>query len=103
MTIRVSPPANNLKGVNPITVNPTSGNMGGRTYSCAVGSTIDVVDHDAQVLITNGWFNHGTVVTTANRPTAGISKGTWLIDSTLGAVIIWDQAQWRNMLTGAVV
>jgi len=103
MTIRVSPPANNIKGVNPITVNASSGNQGGRTYQCNIGSTLDVVDHDAFQLIRNGWHNHGQVVTTAGRPTAGIAKDTTLIDSTLGAVIQWDGVQWRNTLTGAIV
>jgi hypothetical protein len=102
MTIRVSPPANAQKGVNPIKVNDAPGNPG-RTYSCAVGSTLDVVDHDAFVLIANGWHNHGTVCTTATRPVAGIAKDTHLIDSTLNAVIQWDGTAWRNVLTGNVV
>lgn len=96
MTTRVSPPANSKLGVNPITVN-------GRLYNVAVGSTQDVPDHDAYILTINGWHSHGQVTTTAARPTTGISKGAAMVDSTLGAVILYDGTQWRNWLTGAVV
>ncbi len=103
MTIRVAPPANAQKGVNPITVNAGSGQPG-RTYSAAVGSTLDVPDHDAFQLIRNGWHQCGSqVATTANRPTAGIAKDTYMIDSTLGKAIMYDGTQWRDPVTGAVV
>lgn len=96
MTTRVSPPANAKLGVNPITVY-------GRTYNVAVGSTQDVPDQDAAQMVINGWHSHGQVTPTASRPTAGINKGTAMIDSTLNAVILYDGTQWRNWLTGAVV
>lgn len=102
MTIRVSPPVNVASGVNNITVNRDSGNKNGRTYQCAVGSTLDVADQDAHQLIRNGWINHGVVATTAGRP-ASIAKDAFMIDSTLNAVIQFDGVSWRNTLTGAIV
>lgn len=102
MTTRVSPPANSKLGVNPITVY-------GRTYSVAVGSTQDVPDADAAQLVGNGWHSHGQVVATVNRPTTAVGagpvypKGQVLIDSTLGAAIMFDGLQWRNFVTGAIV
>ena len=100
MTIRVSPPSDAKHPT--ILVN-------GRTYTCAVGSTLDVPDHDAQVMSANGWHSHGLVTTTAGRPAVSNGanpvyvKGAPLIDSTLSAVIFYDGAAWRNYLTGAVV
>lgn len=105
MTIRMSPPASSKFGPNPCTVNqgPNKADQPGRTYSCAVGSTIDVTSNeDALQLIINGWHSHGSVVATSSRPVSA-NKGTYLIDSTLGAVILFDGTQWRNVLTGAVV
>ncbi len=102
MTTRVSPPANKTLGPNPITVY-------GRTYSCAVGATLDVADQDAAQMVLNGWHSSGLVMTTANRPAIAYGanplfpKGTYMIDSTLNAVIMYDGTQWRNVLTGAVV
>lgn len=93
-TQRVSPPSD---GRNSLTFN-------GRTYSCAVGSTIDVPDFDALVLIANGWTaasSHGADVT-ANRP-ANPKRGMTYLDTTLGAVISFDGKRWRNPLTGAIV
>jgi len=46
-TIIVAPPADGRS--NSITVN-------GRTYTCAIGSTIDVPDFDAEVMGANGWL-----------------------------------------------
>lgn len=100
MTTRVSPPADSKHPT--ITVN-------GRVYTCNLGSTIDIPDHDAAVMAANGWHSHGLVTTTAGRPTLASGanpvqiKGVPLIDSTLGAVVIFDGVQWRNMLTGAIV
>ena len=97
MTTRVMPPANASVGVNPITV------ASGQTYSCAVGSFLDVPDHHAQFLEVNGWHTAGQVAATAARPTAGISKGKRFVDSTLGYEIVYDGTQWRNPITGNVV
>jgi len=99
-TIRLMPPADATFGPNPITVN-------GRTYSAAVGATIDVPDFDALVMKSNGWtasVEHTTGVgTTAARPTVGLTRGVRYLDSTLGYVIQWDGKAWRNPATGAAV
>ena len=47
--------------------------------------------------------------TTAQRPKAGdadvinMQAPTWYIDTTLGKVIVWTGASWRDPLTGGVV
>jgi len=97
MTTRVMPPSGPTTGVNPITV------ASGQTYSCAVGSTLDVPDHHAAFLEVNGWHTAGQVNVTAGRPTTGISKGKRFVDTTLGYEIVYDGTQWRNPVTGAVV
>lgn len=99
-TIRLLPPGNATLGQNPITVH-------GRTYSCALGSTLDVPDFDAAVMRANGWTDSveqaaGTG-TTANRPKTGLVRGERYIDTTLAIVIQWDGATWRNPVTGAAV
>lgn len=100
MTTRVSPPADSKHPT--ITVN-------GRVYNCSLGNTLDVPDHDAQIMGYNGWHIHALVYTTAGRPTGQLgaagapSKGQVIIDSTLNAAVIYDGTQWRNLLTGALV
>ncbi|WP_315792251.1 MULTISPECIES: hypothetical protein [unclassified Bradyrhizobium] len=98
----MAPPPNSASGPNPITVN-------GRTYSCAVGSTIDVPDFDHFVMSANGWTNLAgnaavlaTVGTTASRP-ANPSKGQTFHDATLNLTIAFDGKTWRNPATGAAV
>jgi len=93
MTMRIMPPANGAT----TTVN-------GRTYTCAAGSTVDVPDHDALVLESNGWTlvaQHGAN-TTALRPTNPVKNSTYL-DTTLGFVIKFDGKVWRNPVSGAAV
>ena len=94
-THRLIPPGG--PGTNPITVN-------GRTYSCAAGSTIDVPDFDAQVLMANGWSTAaaGGAGLTANRP-ANPTKGMQFHDTTLNSTVVYDGRTWRNPKTGAAV
>lgn len=94
MNIRVMPPASGT----------TSHTVNGRTYSAAVGTTLDVPDFDAQVLMANGWtaVATGGVGTTTQRP-VNPSKQTQFHDNTLGYVIVYDGKSWRNPATGAVV
>lgn len=92
-TQRVSPPSDGR----------TSLTFNGRTYTCAIGSTIDVPDFDALVLVANGWMaatTHG-VEATSNRP-ANPKRGMTYLDTTLGVVITFDGKKWRNPLTGAI-
>ena len=91
------PPASSAFGPNPAKVN-------GRTYTAAVGATIDVPDFDATQLQANGWHNTGTTAATAARPVMHASDaGARMIDTTLAAPIRWDGHQWRNEITGVVV
>ena len=85
--------------------------VNGRTYTLAVGSTpIVVPECDAFVLCANGWLKSGTdgAGTTAQRPTANPATGTGAprvgheyYDSTVGANVIWNGANWINHATGA--
>ena len=94
MTTRVMPPAS---GTQPsISVN-------GRSYTCALGSTLDVPDQDAQIMLANGWTpgTAGQVGATAARP-AGV-RGVEFHDTTLGKTVIHDGKVWRDPATGAAV
>jgi hypothetical protein len=93
------PPPSAAFGVNPVKV-------GGRTFTCAAGSTLDAAEGDSQALEANGWTRTSMegVYTTAARPVFGPNQdGLSIVDSTLGAVIIWDGIAWRNPATGASV
>jgi hypothetical protein len=76
--------------------------VNGRTYTCALGAFIDVPDFDANVLTANGWIRIAVVGTTAQRPT---NPGTGMLyhDTTLGYVVVWEGAAWRNPNSGSVV
>jgi hypothetical protein len=80
----------------------TSMTVNGRTYSCALGSTIDVPDFDSFVLGANGWIQVAPVGTTAQRPPKP-GLGAIFHDTTLGYTIIFEGAAWRNPATGAAV
>jgi hypothetical protein len=94
---RLTPPDNNTH--EPMAVN-------GRTYSCNVGSTVDVPEFDAKVLIANGWINtagpNAQVGTTALRPTAP-KVGERYLDTTVGAVVTWTGSGWTHSVTGGKV
>lgn len=81
----------------------------GRTNALAMGTSIDVPDHDASILSANGWFDVAgpTSVgsgTTAQRPTTGLTAGlSHYADTTLAYLIVWDGLLWRNPITGASV
>ena len=95
MTTRVFPPAD---GLHPsITAN-------GRSYTCALGSTLDVPDQDAAVMLANGWTSHagGQVGSTAARPTAPY-RGQEFHDSTLNKTIVFDGKVWRDPASGTAV
>lgn len=94
MTQRLMPPAT---GGTTIVVN-------GRTWTCAVGSTIDVPDQDAAVMTANGWLTAapGGAAATASRPLNPL-RGMVFHDTTLGYNIVWDGKTWRNPTSGASV
>ncbi len=95
MTQRMMPPADGLHPA--ITVN-------GRSYTCALGSTIDVPDADATVMRANGWVTatSGGVGATSARP-ATPNRGQMFHDTTLGFNIVFDGKAWRNPTSGAAV
>ena len=93
-SIRVMPPSSGA----------TSHTVNGRTYSAAVGSSLDVPDFDAYVLIANGWTSAagGGVGTSSQRP-LNPPKQTQFHDTTLGLTIVWDGKAWRNPANAAAV
>ena len=98
MTTKVIPPAS---ASSPIKVFD-------RTYNPALGAQ-DVPDHDAQVLLANGWINAaagsttGTVGVDSTKRPANPTKNTTYIDNTLGIKEVFDGKVWRNAVTGAIV
>lgn len=78
----------------------------GRTYTAAAGTTQDVPDQDAAVMSANGWLDitgGGQTGATSARPTTGLVAGLKYLDTTLGYVVIYDGATWRNPSSGASV
>lgn len=87
--------------VNPMTFNAQApGND--RTYSCAIGSTIDVQEADASVMMANGWIccASGGVGPSSQRPKEPARIGEPFIDTTLGKIVAWDGQGWRDPVTG---
>jgi protoporphyrinogen oxidase len=79
----------------------------GRTYTAALGSVVAAVpEGDANQLEANGWIKVATngSGTTAARP---VNSNVWrnfhYFDSTLGYVVVYDGAAWRNPASGASV
>ena len=90
------------------------GVVNGRNYSCAVGSVIDVPEADAAALEAQGFISLGQVGTTATRPTYPPTStsearvveppfGKRMVDTTIGAAIIFNGSVWINAVTGATV
>ena len=93
--------------------------VNGRTYTCQIGSYIDVPVFDAHGLSAQGWTRAGgptcTVGPTSNRPTSAaggqpLAADTSYIDTTLGYTVTWNPTSpgsasgvWRSTLTGAAV
>lgn len=88
---------------------PADGNHGsitvfGRTYSCALGSTISVPDGDGQAMIANGWTEAslgGSGATSARPDPVKAGKGATFHDTTLGKIIKSDGKVWRDPNSGA--
>ena len=87
---------------------PTAGRqtlaVNARTYTCPIGSTVDVPDFDGDTLEANGWTKaaEGGAGTTAQRPTT-VFRGLAYLDTTVGFIIRHDGQSWRNPATGAAV
>lgn len=91
---RMMPPASG-SGVNPITV-------AGRTYSAAIGATLDVPDFDAVGLRANGWTVVGLVGTTAQRPSSLPAGIPTYVDTTINKIIVHDGKTFRDHTGSAV-
>jgi hypothetical protein len=91
--VRVMPPP---KGDRPQAI------VNGRTYVCLVGSYLDVVEPDANVLTSNKWVRVGHVGPTSSRPTTP-NKSDAFVDTTLNVVVVWDGMAWRHPFTAASV
>lgn len=105
--VRVLPPPN---------VQKQTISNGTQTFNATPGSTRDVRVSDANLLQGNGWIGGYPLPwfsgPTTNRPTdptlaAGeanyLGAGTLYLDTTVGALIVYDGANWRNPATGASV
>lgn len=79
----------------------------GTSYSAVVGTTVDAPAQDVNYLTANGWAvtgsprDSGGVGATTGRPTDGLYHGLTYTDTTLGHVVVYDGATWRNPVTGA--
>jgi len=85
-------------------------NARGVQYTAAPGAVVDVEDFESSVsgpAPGSSFVNLGLAGTTVERPTqnadgSSIKPGFRFIDSTLGALIVWNGDTWRDV-TGAAV
>ena len=85
----------------------------GRTYTCAIGSVLDVPNFDANVLEANGWSFVAISGTSSDRPApstnpigpegAQAGPGTKYFDTTLDELIVCDGVTWRSPVDGSAV
>jgi hypothetical protein len=79
----------------------------GRQYSGTPGQAIDVPDTDSDVLCANGWIFVALSGPTSARPTAATvpsaQTGLHYFDSTLGIIVVFDGAVFRDPATGNAV
>jgi hypothetical protein len=94
----------------PLNVQKRTLTVNDRTYVGAPGAVLDVPDHDADMLEANGWTRVEAVGATEERPDlaatpAGAvnSAGRRFFDTTLGYMIVWDGADWRDPANGDAV
>ena len=97
MTQRLLPPGS---------TSPASITVNGRLYTCAVGSTVDVPDQDAYIMMANGWIpaapGAGGEGATGVRP-ASPTAGQSFFDTTLAKGIVFDGSVWCDPDTGLAV
>jgi hypothetical protein len=90
---------------------PASGPMqsmvvNGRNYAAQPGSAIDAPDMDSGGLQAAGWIYVSPSGPTSARPTGTVGlypavAGARFFDTTLGELIVFDGATWRDPVTGA--
>lgn len=84
---------------------------GGHRFTGTPGMVFDVSDIQANFLVANGWLRVAFSGPTNARPTAwgpvnsngAQYAGATYFDTTLGYLIVYDGANWRNPSTGAAV
>ncbi len=89
----------NVRLMPPIAVVHQACIVNGRRYASTPGQVLDVAEFDARMLEANGWTRVARVGTTSQRPQApdmSPFKGTWYFDTTLGEMIVFDGAKWRD-------
>lgn len=80
-----------------------------RGYSSTLGTVLDVPGNldviasgDAAELVNQGFVAIALSGTTGARPPTGsLPLGSRYIDTTLSIMVVWDGANWRNVVTGA--
>ncbi len=86
--------------------------VSGRTYSSTPGNAVDVPDFDSVTLQANGWIFVALSGPTSGRPTeteirastgSPLSAGLKFFDTTIGKVIVFDGATWRDPANGNAV
>jgi hypothetical protein len=83
---------------------PQAATANSRTYSCAPGLSIDVVDFDAIQLVAVGWIKVAASGPTSSRPPTNPTvmppyvaiKDARYFDVTINQLIIFDGQAWRN-------
>jgi hypothetical protein len=92
-------------------VSAQSRTVNGRTYSAVPGQALDIFDADAETLAANGWISVCLSGPTTQRPSTNMNgsppytavAGFKFLDTTLGKIIVFDGANFRDPVTGASV
>jgi hypothetical protein len=78
--------------------------VNGRTYTCAAGATIDVLDFDAGSLTAQGWLASGLAVGVSAARPVNPPIGTVFNDTSVGAAVIYvGKGVWAHHANGSSV
>jgi hypothetical protein len=100
----------NVRLLGPVTA--ATLNVNGRSYVGTPGAVYDIVDgQDAETLGASGWTRVCLSGPTSSRPTISMANnpnyaarpGLHFLDTTIGALIIFDGQNWRSPATGSIV
>jgi hypothetical protein len=110
-TVRLMAPVLFAGKPNPaVTGNPI--NVSGRVYpAVSPGTMIDVPDFDAAGLCGNGYTRIAISGPTSARPSTNpnttppyvAAPGVQFVDTTIGKLIVFDGAVWRDPISGSAV
>jgi hypothetical protein len=101
----------NFRVLPPVAVRSQTLTVNGRNYTGAPGVAMDVPDFDAQVLGANGWICCCPSGPTSARPTTNpnisapytAAPSSKFYDTSIGKMLIFDGATWRDPATGNAV